>query len=85
MTMGTEEQSVEGELKAVLVRLDHHTEALARIERGLDRLNGTVHENREQIAVLKASTLRIDAIKVSAVIGAALVVIGVLLKIAGAF
>ena len=74
---------MENELKAILTKLDHHTESLLRIERQLERVNGTVKEHGEEIAILKVSCLRLDAIKISAIIGGVVVVIGALMKIAG--
>jgi hypothetical protein len=65
---------------------------LNRIERDvkevndkLDKLNGQVRSNCTEIAILKATTLRYDAIKIGTIIGGVLVVMAALLKVAGVF
>jgi len=49
----------------------------------LKSLNGQVRSNCTEIAILKATSLRLDAIKISAIIGGVLVVMAALLKVAG--
>ena len=63
---------------------------LDRIEKDIDEvktelrgLNGTVRENSMEIAILKATSLRLDAVKIGAIVGGVLMVMAALLKVAG--
>jgi hypothetical protein len=66
-----------------LTRLDSIQSDVTDIKSSLKTLNGTVHQNSQDIAILKVTSLRVDAIRVSAVIGGVAVVVGALLKAAG--
>jgi len=58
-------------------------ETVDRIEAKVDVINGHVRRHGEEIAVLKATCLKADAIKIGAMIGAVVLVLMVILTIAG--
>lgn len=69
--------------RVILTRLDSIQSDVKDIKQDLRSLNGTVRENCKEIAILKVTSLRVDAIKISAIIGAVVVLAGVLLKVSG--
>lgn len=73
----------DSDTRVILTRLDLIQTGITEIKTELKTLNSRVHKNCKDIAVLKATSLRIDAIRVSAVIGGVAVVVGALLKAAG--
>jgi len=56
---------------------------LTRIEEKVDAVNGHVRQHGEEIAVLKATCIRADTIKIGAMIGAVVLILMVVLTIAG--
>ncbi len=73
----------DSDTRVILTRLDGIQSDVTDIKLSLRTLNGTVRENCQDIAILKVTSLRVDAIRVSAVIGGVAVVVGALLKAAG--
>lgn len=66
-------------------QLDRIERDVKEVKEKLDKLNGQVRTNCTEIAVLKATSLRFDAIKIGTIIGGVLVVVAALLKVAGVF
>ena len=73
----------DSDTRVILTRLDAIQSDVTEIKVRLGTLNGTVRENQQDIAILKVTSLRVDAIRVSAVIGGVAVVVGALLKVSG--
>ena len=73
----------DSDTRVILTRLDSIQSDVTDIKTSLQTLNGTVREHTTDIAVLKETSLRVDAIRVSTVIGGVAVVVGVLLKVTG--
>ena len=73
----------DSDTRVILTRLDSIQSDVTDIKTSLQTLNGTVREHTTDIAVLKVTSLRVDAIRVSTVIGGVAVVVGVLLKVTG--
>ena len=73
----------DSDTRVILTRLDSIQSDVTEIKQRLGTLNGTVRENCQDIASLKVTSLRVDAIRVSTVIGGVAVVVGVLLKVTG--
>ena len=73
----------DSDTRVILTRLDSIQSDVTEIKQRLGTLNGTVRENQQDIAILKVTSLRVDAIRVSAVIGGVAVVVGALLKVSG--
>ena len=73
----------DSDTRVILTRLDSIQSDVTEIKQRLGTLNGTVRENQQDIAILKVTSLRVDAIRVSTVIGGVAVVVGVLLKVTG--
>lgn len=66
-------------------QLDRIETDVKEVKDQLKSLNGRVRDNCTEIAVLKATSLRFDAIKIGTIIGGVLVVVAALLKVAGVF
>lgn len=66
-------------------QLDRIEKDVGEVKQQLRTLNGRVRDNCTEIAVLKATSLRFDAIKIGTIIGGVLVVMAALLKVAGVF
>ena len=66
-------------------QLDRIEKDIEEVKDRLTVLNGTVRTNCMEIAVLKATSLRFDAIKIGTIIGGVLVVVAALLKVTGVF
>jgi hypothetical protein len=73
------------DLGRIIARLDYLAETVTRVEAKVDRINGEIRAHSEEIATLKATSLRVDAIKLSALVGVAILILGVMLKAAGIF
>ena len=56
---------------------------LKRIEDKVDAVNGNVRQHGEEIAVLKATCIRADTIKIGAIIGAVVLILMVIFTVAG--
>jgi hypothetical protein len=66
-------------------QLDRIEKDVGEVKEQLRTLNGRVRDNCTEIAVLKATSLRFDAIKIGTIIGGVLVVVAALLKVTGVF
>ena len=73
----------DSDTRVILTRLDSIQSDVTDIKNSLQRLNGTVRENCQDIAVLKATSLSISAIKISSIVGGVVVVVAALGKVAG--
>jgi len=71
------------ELQVISNKLERIGADVKEVRDQLRTLNGTVRDNCTEIAILKATALRLDAMKISAIIGGVLVVMAALLKVAG--
>ena len=67
----------------ILTRLDSIQSDVTDIKQGLEKLNGTVRVNCQDIAVLKATSLSVSAIKISSILGGVIVIVAALGKVAG--
>jgi len=61
----------------ILARLDHIAADVAEIKDTLKTINGRVRQNEVSIAVLSETALKFNVIKLSAILGAAIIIIGV--------
>ena len=71
------------EVPIIVNQLNRIEKDVAEIKTQLRTLNGTVRTNCTEIAVLRATALRMDAVKIGAIIGGVLMVMAALLKVAG--
>ena len=68
---------------AIIAKLDAIREDIGGLKVYVKELNGSVRKNREDIVLLQATCLRLDAIKLSVIIGGVAAVVTVILAIAG--
>ncbi len=71
------------DIQVISSQLDRIEQDVGEVKTQLKTLNGTVQDNCTEIAVLKATALRLDAVKIGAIIGGVLTVMAALLKVAG--
>lgn len=71
------------ETDVIISKLDAIQQAVSSLDGRVKDLNGNVRQNREDIILLKATCLRLDAIKLSVIIGGVAAVVTVILAIAG--
>ena len=69
----------------ILTRLDHIAGDVREIKDTVKAMNGRVRENEKAIAVLSETCLKLNVIKMSAIVGAVVIVIGVLSWALGLF
>lgn len=73
----------DSDVRALKPQLDRIEKDVGEINQQLKSLNGCVRANQMDIAILKATSLRLDAVKIGAIIGGVLMVMAALLKVAG--
>lgn len=73
----------ESDVGVLKPQLDRIEADVGEVKQQLKQLNGCVRANQMDIAILKATSLRLDAVKIGAIIGGVLMVMAALLKVAG--
>lgn len=68
---------------AIMARLDHIGADVTEIKDTVKAMNGRVRQNELQIAILSATCLKFNAIKIGAILGAAIVIVGLIAWAAG--
>ena len=68
----------------ILERLDHIASDVAEIKDSLKDMNGRVRQNELNVGILSETCLRFKALQIGAIIGAAIVIIGVIAWATGA-